>query len=50
MSSPFLIKFGIVYYMAVTLLRRRSIIDFFLNKKTFSLFILFKTDSFQCIF
>ena len=41
MSSAFLIKLGIVYYRAATLLRRWSIIDFFLKKKTFSLFIPF---------
>ena len=50
MSSAFLIKLGIVYYRAVTLLRRWSIIDFFLKKKTFSLFISFTAVGFWHIF
>ena len=50
MGSAFLIKLVIVYYRAANLLRRWSIIDFFLKKKTFSFFILFKIDSFRHIF
>ena len=50
MSSAFLIKLGIVYYRAVTLLRRWSIIDFFLKKKTVSLFIPFTAVGFWYIF
>ena len=50
MSSAFLIKLGIVYYRAVTSLRRWSIIYFFLKKKTFSLFIPFTAVGFWHVF
>ena len=46
MSSNFLIKWRVRYYRAATSLKLWSTIAFFHKKKSFSLFILFKTASF----